>query len=178
MQSSGGEIAVNRRPAEASEIADMIGLPWDTWVVREFLPTMPIGVCPRYGNMPVCREFRYFIEDGRYQCSHPYWPMASLIDGGFDISQHEFDELCAGRTQVLDHIAVDVGANFAGAWSIDILETKRGWVVTDMAEAEKSWHWPGCKNEKSFKRQPVEADRAPTLGIEAHNARTGESFDV
>jgi hypothetical protein len=37
--------------AEASEIADMIGLPWDTWVVREFLPTMPYGVCPRYGNM-------------------------------------------------------------------------------------------------------------------------------
>jgi hypothetical protein len=52
--------------AEFSEIADMIGMPWDTWVVREFLPTIPVGVCPRYGNMPVCREFRYFIEDGRY----------------------------------------------------------------------------------------------------------------
>jgi hypothetical protein len=26
--------------AEFSEIADMIGMPWDTWVGREFLPTM------------------------------------------------------------------------------------------------------------------------------------------
>jgi hypothetical protein len=30
--------------AEFSEIADMIGIPWDTWVVREFLPTIPVGV--------------------------------------------------------------------------------------------------------------------------------------
>jgi hypothetical protein len=41
---------------------------------------------------------------------------------------------------------------------VDILETKRGWFVTDMAEAGKSWHWPGCKNEKAFKRQPVRAE--------------------
>jgi hypothetical protein len=26
--------------AEFSEIADMMGIPWDTWAVREFLPTM------------------------------------------------------------------------------------------------------------------------------------------
>jgi hypothetical protein len=87
--------------AEYSECADMIGIPWDTWVVREFLPTIPIGVCPGYGNMPVCREFRYFIEDGRYVCSHPYWPREALIDGGFDISQQEYDALCSGRTQEL-----------------------------------------------------------------------------
>jgi hypothetical protein len=46
--------------AEFSEIADMIGLPWDTWVVREFLPTIPIGVCERYGNMPVCHRHPTF----------------------------------------------------------------------------------------------------------------------
>jgi hypothetical protein len=49
---------------EFSEMASIIGLPFDTWAVREFLPTIPVGVCPRYGNMPVCREFRYFVEDG------------------------------------------------------------------------------------------------------------------
>jgi hypothetical protein len=64
--------------AEHSEIVSLMGLPWDTWVVREFLPTMPFGICPRYGNMPVCREFRYFIEDERYCCSHPYWPMEAI----------------------------------------------------------------------------------------------------
>jgi hypothetical protein len=117
-------------------------------VVREFLPTMPVGVCPRYGNMPVCREYRYFIEDGRYCCSHPYWPMEALVDGGFDISQQEFDALCAGRTQALDRIAIDAGEALGGAWSVDVLETERGWIVTDMAEASKSYHWAGCKTRK------------------------------
>jgi hypothetical protein len=36
------------------------------------------------------------------------------------------------------------GCAVGGAWSVDILETKRGWFVTDMAEAEKSFHWPEC----------------------------------
>jgi hypothetical protein len=75
--------------AEFSECAGMIGIPWDTWVVREFLPTNPIGVCERYGNMPVCREFRYFIEDGRYCCSHPLssresYPLVAMMQSGQD----------------------------------------------------------------------------------------------
>ena len=32
-----------------------------------------------------------------------------------------------------------------GHWSVDILETERGWYVTDMALAPRSWHWPHCK---------------------------------
>jgi hypothetical protein len=84
--------------------------------------------------------------------------VGSLVKGGLDISRTEFDALCAGRTQELDQIAIAAGAALGGAWSVDILETKRGWFVTDMAEAGKSWHWPGCKNEKAFKRQPVRAE--------------------
>jgi len=160
--------------AEASEIADMIGLPWDTWAVREFLPTIPIGVCSRYGNMPVCREFRYFIEDGRYVCSHPYWPMDSLIDGGFDISQQEYDALCSGRTQELDQIAIAAGRAIGGAWSVDVLDTQRGWFVTDMAEAHKSFHWAGCKNEKAFRRQPVIAESFDVHRSHLSQARLGK----
>ena len=107
--------------AEFSEVADMIGIPWDTWVVREFLPTMPLGVCERYGNMPVCREFRYFIKDGRYVCSHPYWPADSLIDGGFEISQNDFDDLCKGRTQETDALAFDAAHAVGGSWSVDVV---------------------------------------------------------
>ncbi len=36
-----------------------------------------------------------------------------------------------------------------GAWSVDLLPTRRGFFVTDMAEAERSWHWPGCVNGPS-----------------------------
>jgi len=49
--------------AEHSEICDFIGLPRDTWVVREYLPIIPYGSCPHYGNMPLCREFRFFVND-------------------------------------------------------------------------------------------------------------------
>jgi hypothetical protein len=46
--------------AEHSECADILGVPWNTWAVREFLPTMPLEVCPNLCHMPVCREFRFF----------------------------------------------------------------------------------------------------------------------
>jgi hypothetical protein len=116
-------------------------------------------------DMPVCKEFRYFIEDGRYVCSHPYWPVQSLIDGGFDLSPHDFTALCAGRTQELDQIAIAAGAAVGGAWSVDILETKRGWVVTDMAEAHKSWHWGGCKSFRVWRvaTQSPTNKKAPTM---------------
>lgn len=42
--------------AEFAEMADLMGLLWDTWAVREYLPILPVGRCPNYGNMPVCRE--------------------------------------------------------------------------------------------------------------------------
>ena len=38
--------------AEYSEMAGIMGLPWHTWAVRELLPTIPLGTCPRYGHMP------------------------------------------------------------------------------------------------------------------------------
>jgi len=47
----------------------------------------------------------------------------------------------------LTEYANATGRAVGGAWSIDILETKRGWHVTDMAEAANSWHeWPECPN--------------------------------
>ncbi len=43
-------------------------------------------------------------------------------------------------------LATRVAAVFRddGAWSVDVLATRRGWVVTDMAEAGISYHWPEC----------------------------------
>lgn len=136
--------------AEYSEIVDFMGLPWDTWVVREFLPTNPLGACPRYGNMPICREFRFFVVDGDVKCWHPYWPRFSLERGGASIDL-DYEKMCALdiRTETdLTDLAEATGRAVGGAWSIDILDTKRGWYVTDMASARRSWHeWPDCPNE-------------------------------
>jgi hypothetical protein len=130
--------------AEHSVMAGIMGLPWDTWVVREFLPTMPLGVCPYYGNMPVCREFRYFVDDDHVKCGHPYWPREALEQGGADKSL-DYDKLCHMiNGSEPNALAKAAGCAVGGAWSVDILETKRGWFVTDMAEASKSFHWPEC----------------------------------
>jgi hypothetical protein len=135
---------------EWSALVDMMGLPADVWCVREMLPTSPIGVCPGYGGMPVCREFRFFAEAGNVMCFHPYWPLNALQEGGFtgDVSEGWYEDFCRlddpepGRHAQFASLAVP------GAWSIDILETKRGWFVTDMAVAKQSYHWPECPKAK------------------------------
>lgn len=131
--------------AEFSEICDFIGLPYRNWVVREYLPIIPFGSCPRYGNMPVCREFRFFVDNSNIRCIHPYWPMQALKDGGVG-TDLDYGALCefGGDADKLKALAVAAGHAVGGSWSIDILETLRGWYVTDMAEAKKSFHWEGC----------------------------------
>lgn len=59
---------------EFSECADFLGLPWDVWAVREMLPTRPVCTLPEYGDMPLCREFRCFVDGGQLLCCHFYWP--------------------------------------------------------------------------------------------------------
>jgi hypothetical protein len=133
--------------AEFSECADFLGLPWHTWAIRELLPTIPFGVCPRYGNMPICREFRFFVEDGSVKCWHPYWPLDSLQDGGAE--NIDYETLCKLPDDVRLHdLVARAGTAAPGSWSIDVLETKHGWFVTDMAEAHRSYHWPSCERLK------------------------------
>lgn len=133
---------------EFSEMCDFIGLPWSVWAVREMLPIKPAGVCPHYGNMPVNREFRFFVRDAEVVCHHPYWPDGALADGGFvpkdGFDPTAFNALFDDEIAELSGLASKAGAAVGGAWSIDFLETDRGWFLTDMAEAHKSFHWEGC----------------------------------
>ena len=130
---------------EFSECASFIGLPCDWWAVRELLPTIPLAICPDYEGMPVCREFRCFVADGTVRCVHPYWPLEALERGGGVAPEEVAAQLasCADE-QSVRALASRAGAAVGGEWSVDVLETQRGWFVTDMAEAERSWHWPGC----------------------------------
>jgi hypothetical protein len=130
--------------AEYSAMAGIMGLPFDVWVVRELLPTKPFGVCPNYGNMPICKEFRFFVEDGLVRCHHPYWPLGALEQGGAN-PDLDYELLCwMGNTAELYVLASAAGKAVGGRWSVDLLETEKGWFITDMAEAEKSFHWERC----------------------------------
>lgn len=144
----GGRIANHIcRIVEYSEICGMFGeLPWEYWAVREYLPIHPFGVCLGYENMPICREFRFFVEDGAVRCFHPYWPLDALELGGAE--DVDYEELCALSEHdevLLRELATCASHAVPGAWSVDILDTERGWFVTDMAEAHKSFHFPGCE---------------------------------
>lgn len=133
--------------AEYSEICGMMGeLPWETWVLREMLPTIPFGRCASYGDMPVCREFRFFVDAGVTRCSHPYWPRGALEKGAVDVSL-DYAELCRMPDEAaLRALAEAGGRAVGGSWSVDLLETRNGWFITDMAEASKSFHWEGCEH--------------------------------
>lgn len=137
---------------EFSEICDLMGLPWSTWAVREMLPTKVFGSCAKYGGMPVAREFRFFVDGGEIRCWHPYWPDQSLVDGGATeavrkaVTDGHLTNV--GEANRLYDVARRAGAALGGAWSVDILDTRLGWYVTDCALAEDSWHWPGCPYAK------------------------------
>lgn len=132
---------------EYGEMSSLMGLPHDVWAVRELLPTIPLDVCHHYGDMPVCQEFRMFVEDGKIQCWHPYWPLEALEKGGALAPKYTYEGLA--RIAILDfalmkRLAEDAGKAVGGYWSVDVLRTKRGLFVTDMAEGDRSWHWEPC----------------------------------
>lgn len=158
------------RLIEFSEICDFIGLPWDVWCVRELLPTVPLMTADLYGGMPVCREYRFFVNDGEVVCSHPYWPLESLVDGMSKCPENlrelyrsmskakskgdaPDDWYFDGVPSDLQSLAVRASKAVGGFWSVDILDTERGWYVTDMAHADRSWHWPGCEAAKQVLRE-------------------------
>jgi hypothetical protein len=133
---------------EFSECCGMIGLPYNVWAVREWLPGPIIGTAPRYRNMPVRREFRIFIDTGKIVCGHPYWPKESIEQGGCDagtIAAIQFmNRLDDEDRETLYALVSTVTTAFDGFWSVDCLWTDRGWFVTDMALGDDSWHWPDC----------------------------------
>jgi hypothetical protein len=98
--------------------------------------------------MPVVREFRFFVSDGKVRCGHEYWPLEVLREGGISDPEGVYATLCRinsmSEMAELAAWAGKAGAAVPGYWSIDILETERGWMVTDMAQGDQSFHMPGC----------------------------------
>jgi hypothetical protein len=133
---------------EWSQCVDMAGLPHNVWVVREMLPTSPVFKCAAYGNMPVTLEHRFFVRDGKVECWHPYWPQNALRDGQPDVElwttylNYLHQQTSAESVNVASMAGEAVGG---GYWSIDVMPIDGIPYVTDMAEGEKSWHWPDCK---------------------------------
>lgn len=131
---------------EQSEMAGILGLPYRIWAVREMLPVDPLFVCRAYHRMPVLREFRAFVEGHKVLYVIPYWPEDAIEKGRPDVTGWRgilqgASCLQDAERHAIERLASRVGAAMRGRWSVDVVWTRRGWVVTDMANAEQSWGW-------------------------------------
>lgn len=114
-------------------------MPYDFWAVREFIKTEPYFHY-FHGKMPITKERRYFVRNGKIECRHSYWPedVFKGIDGDLIERLNSIDEK---EEKTLDSMAAYISNKFSGYWSIDFLRGADGqWWVTDMAIAEKSYH--------------------------------------
>lgn len=90
--------SVTNHVCELVVMSEMYGsfgeLPWRYWAVREMLPIDAIATLPAYGDFPLVREVRGFVEGGKLKCKHPYWPAGSVREG-FGIRERRKDDLIA-----------------------------------------------------------------------------------
>jgi hypothetical protein len=133
-------------PIEANELADLTP---EAIVVRQYIPLESAFTAFR-GNMPVAKERRYFVRDGKVVCHHPYWPEDAVR---FRPGQEppdwreklaELNREAAEEVELLTRYAARLGAALPGYWSFDFACGRDGvWYFIDAARGELSWH-PEC----------------------------------
>jgi len=143
-----GPEKIAKNIANLTHAQEIVGVmaenPHSVWVIREMLPTVPHMLCSNYGNFPVTRELRVFVSDSTVKYHTAYWPEGAIKDGEpinpnwkdklglvTEFTESELEEILA--------LASRAGAACGGDWSVDILDTKNGWYITDLAEANKSY---------------------------------------
>lgn len=139
---------------EFSEMADMLGLPYDVWVLRRFLALE--STFTAFEGFPVNRERRYFIRDGEVVCHHCYWPPGAVAEGNptaadwrarlADLNRETPEEV-----ELLLTLSAQVAKHLPGSWSVDWAKGKDGvWYCIDAAVASESFHWPDCPMRSHF----------------------------
>ncbi len=128
--------------------ANFFGLPFKALIFREFIE-LETGFRAFYGGMPVARERRYFIRDGKIQCRHPYWPKDSINNPNNEdwecILKKQNNET-KEEVRLLSEYALMVGNVLDGYWSVDFAYALDGkWYLIDMALGDESFHWLDCK---------------------------------
>lgn len=141
---------LGRHVAQLVEWSAMRDLPTRVWAVREALQL--VSSFTAFNGFPVNCERRYFIENGKVSCHHPYWPQRAVADGspsvdGWQERLEALNEEASIEVAYLTAQSERVAAAFPGeSWSLDwALATDGVWYAIDMAPAELSYHWPGCQ---------------------------------
>ena len=124
----------------------------EAYVFREFLQ-LESGFTA-FRGLPISKERRYFVEDGKVLCHHPYWPEDAIWgevtrkgDGWKSILK-ELNNETPEEIELLTAMAGTFSNLVPGAWSVDFAkttyDTPRAWILIDAAEAFRSWHPSDC----------------------------------
>jgi len=140
---------------EASATAGIFGLPINAFVIREFLDLE--WKFKAFCGMPIAKERRYFIHNGRVICHHPYWPVDAIRfwkvtdpPKNWKKMLHELNRETPDEVDLLTSYAEKVAAILEGYWSVDFAKAKNGtWYLIDCALGVDSWH-PPCKKRLKF----------------------------
>ena len=147
----------------------------DAMFFREFLQLETTGFTAFHGKMPINKEVRCFIRDGKIDCVHPYWfnevfdrevareaKMHKMI-GGEEAAKKGYSQLPADWSDklaksnkltfndksIIHEYLREVMPHFQGYWSVDFTKGVNGeWYLIDMARGELSQHHPECTHNK------------------------------
>jgi len=123
------------------------GLDFTSFVFREYIE-MESGFKAFLGELPINKERRYFIKNGKVLCHHPYWIEDSISRPSiknWKTVLEKLNEETEDEIELLTSYAEKVAKVLDGYWSIDFCLSKEGvWYLIDCALGKDSWH-PKCK---------------------------------
>lgn len=136
---------------EASALAGIMGLPVDSWAVRELIPNVPLFTLDYYCGMPFVPEWRFFATPEEVVHTQPYWPVDAIEQGRpsipnwREVARTFFDSKSPSEVWLtlapLARRAAE--ACEGGEWSVDFLwsAVTGSWWLTDMADGDRSFRY-------------------------------------
>lgn len=125
---------------------DIIGLPFDAVILRKYIE-MDSKFTAFYEGMPVSSERRYFINNGKIICHHPYWVEDCIKKPSIKNWKKILKELnkeTDEEIKLLSSYTKLIANKLNGYWSVDFCRDKTGkWWFIDCATGERSYH-PEC----------------------------------
>jgi hypothetical protein len=142
---------------ESNMMADIIGLQFKALVFRNYIPLYSKFVA-FHGNMPIAKERRYFVRDGKMVCHHAYWWPGAIEDWA---DRRKETKLPSNWRELLKELNTEdeeeiklltgyaelAGSVLDGWWSIDFACAQTGdWFLIDCALGADSFHALDCPN--------------------------------
>ena len=128
---------------------ELAPLPIEALVFREYIELN--SYFKAFDGTPIAKERRYFIDDGKVICHHPYWPVDAIRFWKVDEPVNwkdmlmELNEESEDEIDLLTKYAELVASVLKEDWSVDFAQGKDGtWYLIDLARKDISWH-PDCK---------------------------------